>query len=311
MIKEFKKHLSLIFKKIFKRIFEEKIHKELTLKAKILSFKNKSLKSIKDLSEVEFQVYSQWGEDGIIDWLINKFPEISKSFLEIGTENYKESNTRFLLSNNNWNGFLIEADKAAVKDIKSQRIFWKHNLRVENEFITKDNINAIVKKINVPKKLGLLSLDIDGVDYWILNNLSFLEPSIVVCEYNSLFGQKKSVTVPYKKNFIRSEEHYSNLFYGASIKAFIDMMKKKNYFLIGTNSAGNNAFFIEKKLWNKARKLIIEKKVFVSKFRESRNAKGKLNFLDKKKCLEVIKNKHMIDLKDNRKKRIHELKLFN
>jgi|TARA_B110000261_G_C13074669_1_gene353570 hypothetical protein len=307
MIKEFKKYLSLIFK----RIFEEKIHKELTLKAKILSFKNKSLKSIKDLSEVEFQVYSQWGEDGIIDWLINKFPEISKSFLEIGTENYKESNTRFLLSNNNWNGFLIEADKAAVKDIKSQRIFWKHNLRVENEFITKDNINEIVKKINVPKKLGLLSLDIDGVDYWILNNLSFLEPSIVVCEYNSLFGQKKSVTVPYKKNFIRSEEHYSNLYYGASIKAFIDMMKKKNYFLIGTNSAGNNAFFIEKKLWNKARKLIIEKKVFVSKFRESRNAKGKLNFLDKKKCLEVIKNKHMIDLKDNRKKRIHELKLFN
>ena len=307
MIKEFKKYLSLIFK----RIFEEKIHKELTLKAKILSFKNKSLKSIKDLSEVEFQVYSQWGEDGIIDWLINKFPEISKSFLEIGTENYKESNTRFLLSNNNWNGFLIEADKAAVKDIKSQRIFWKHNLRVENEFITKDNINEIVKKINVPKKLGLLSLDIDGVDYWILNNLSFLEPSIVVCEYNSLFGQKKSVTVPYKKNFIRSEEHYSNLYYGASIKAFIDMMKKKNYFLIGTNSAGNNAFFIEKKLWNKARKLIIEKKVFVSKFRESRNAKGKLNFLDKKKCLEVIKNKHMIDLKDNKKKRIHELKVFN
>ena len=307
MIKEFKKYLSLIFK----IIFEEKIHKELTLKAKILSFKNKSLKSIKDLSEVEFQVYSQWGEDGIIDWLINKFPEISKSFLEIGTENYKESNTRFLLSNNNWNGFLIEADKAAVKDIKSQRIFWKHNLRVENEFITKDNINEIVKKINVPKKLGLLSLDIDGVDYWILNNLSFLEPSIVVCEYNSLFGQKKSVTVPYKKNFIRSEEHYSNLYYGASIKAFIDMMKKKNYFLIGTNSAGNNAFFIEKKLWNKARKFIIEKKVFVSKFRESRNAKGKLNFLDKKKCLEVIKNKHMIDLKDNRKKRIHELKLFN
>ena len=307
MIKEFKKYLSLIFK----IIFEEKIHKELTLKAKILSLKNKSLKSIKDLSEVEFQVYSQWGEDGIIDWLINKFPEISKSFLEIGTENYKESNTRFLLSNNNWNGFLIEADKAAVKDIKSQRIFWKHNLRVENEFITKDNINEIVKKINVPKKLGLLSLDVDGVDYWILNNLSFLKPSIVVCEYNSLFGQKKSVTVPYKKNFIRSEEHYSNLFYGASIKAFIDMMKKKNYFFIGTNSAGNNAFFIEKKLWNKARKLIIEKKVFVSKFRESRNAKGKLNFLDKKKCLEVIKNKHMIDLRDNRKKRIHELKLFN
>tara|TARA_B110001452_G_scaffold102032_1_gene84637 strand:- start:1245 stop:2168 length:924 start_codon:yes stop_codon:yes gene_type:complete len=302
-----KKYLSFIFKKVF----DEEVQKELILKAKLLSSKNKNLKKIKNLSEVEFQVYSQWGEDGIIDWLINKFPEIPNSFLEIGTENYKESNTRFLLVNKNWDGFLIEADKAAVKNIKSQRVFWKHNLRIENQFITKDNINTIIKKIEVPKKLGLLSLDVDGVDYWILSNLSVLEPSIVVCEYNSLFGQKKSITVPYKKNFIRSDEHYSNLYYGASIKAFIELMKKKNYFLIGTNSAGNNAFFIKKNLWNKINKLILEKKIFISKFRESRDTKGKLTFLNKKKSLEIIKNKHMIDLISKKKMKISELKLLN
>jgi len=307
VIKILKKYLSFVIK----RVFDEEIQKELILKAKLLSSKNKNLKKIKNLSEVEFQVYSQWGEDGIIDWLINKFPEIPNSFLEIGTENYKESNTRFLLVNKNWDGFLIEADKAAVKNIKSQRVFWKHNLRIENQFITKDNINTIIKKIEVPKKLGLLSLDVDGVDYWILSNLSVLEPSIVVCEYNSLFGQKKSITVPYKKNFIRSDEHYSNLYYGASIKAFIELMKKKNYFLIGTNSAGNNAFFIKKNLWNKINKLILEKKIFISKFRESRDAKGKLTFLNKKKSLEIIKNKHMIDLISKKKMKISELKLLN
>ena len=307
MKKILKKYLSFIFKKVF----DEEVQKELILKAKLLSSKNKNLKKIKNLSEVEFQVYSQWGEDGIIDWLINKFPEIPNSFLEIGTENYKESNTRFLLVNKNWDGFLIEADKAAVKNIKSQRVFWKHNLRIENQFITKDNINTIIKKIEVPKKLGLLSLDVDGVDYWILSNLSVLEPSIVVCEYNSLFGQKKSITVPYKKNFIRSDEHYSNLYYGASIKAFIELMKKKNYFLIGTNSAGNNAFFIKKNLWNKINKLILEKKIFISKFRESRDTKGKLTFLNKKKSLEIIKNKHMIDLISKKKMKISELKLLN
>ena len=307
MKKILKKYLSFIFKKVF----DEEVQKELILKAKLLSSKNKNLKKIKNLSEVEFQVYSQWGEDGIIDWLINKFPEIPKNFLEIGTENYKESNTRFLLVNKNWDGFLIEADKAAVKNIKSQRVFWKHNLRIENQFITKDNINTIIKKIEVPKKLGLLSLDVDGVDYWILSNLSVLEPSIVVCEYNSLFGQKKSITVPYKKNFIRSDEHYSNLYYGASIKAFIELMKKKNYFLIGTNSAGNNAFFIKKNLWNKINKLILEKKIFISKFRESRDTKGKLTFLNKKKSLEIIKNKHMIDLISKKKMKISELKLLN
>ena len=307
MIKILKKYLSFILK----RIFSEEFQKELILNAKVVSLKNRNIKKIKNLSEVEFQVYSQWGEDGIIDWLINKFPEIPKNFLEIGTQDYKESNTRFLLINRNWDGFLIEADKAAVEDIKSQRIFWKHRLKVVNEFITKDNINNIIKKINVPKKLGLLSLDIDGVDYWVLKELAVLDPSIIICEYNSLFGQKKSVTVPYKKNYTRTEEHYSNLYYGASIKAFIDLMKKKNYFLLGTNSAGNNAFFIKKVHWNKAKKLIEEKKVFDAKFRESRDVKGNLSFLDKKKSLELIKNKLMIDLRNNKKKRIFELNLLN
>ena len=307
MIKILKKYLSFVIK----RVFNEEIQKELIIKAKLLSVKNRYFKKIKDLSDVEFQVYSQWGEDGIIDWLINKFPEIPKSFLEIGTQDYRESNTRFLLINKNWDGFLIEADKAAIKDIKSQRVYWKHNLRAINEFITKDNINNIIKKFNIPKKLGLLSLDIDGVDYWVLKKLSVLDPSIIICEYNSLFGQKKSVTVPYKENFIRSDMHHSNLYYGASIKAFIDLMKKKNYFLIGTNSAGNNAFFVKKNIWNKARKLIINKKVFDSKFRESRNTKGELTFLDKKSSLKLIQNKLIIDLKNKNKKKIFELKLLN
>ena len=162
------KILKKYFSSILNRVFNEEIQKELILKAKLLSNQNLKLKRIKDLSEVEFQVYSQWGEDGIIDWLVNKFPEIPKSFLEIGTENYKESNTRFLLVNKNWDGFIIEADKNSVKDIKSQRVYWKHNLIVENQFVDQNNINTIIKRIDIPKKLGLLSIDIDGIDYWVL-----------------------------------------------------------------------------------------------------------------------------------------------
>lgn len=305
------KILKKYFSSILSRVFNEEMQKELILKAKLLSNQNLKLKRIKDLSEVEFQVYSQWGEDGIIDWLVNKFPEIPKSFLEIGTENYKESNTRFLLVNKNWDGFIIEADKNSVKDIKSQRVYWRHNLTIENQFVDQNNINTIIKRINIPKKLGLLSLDIDGIDYWVLKKLSVLEPSIVICEYNSLFGQKKAITVPYKKNYIRSNEHYSNLFYGASIKAFIDLLKKRNYFFIGTNSAGNNAFFVNQNIWKKAKKLIYEKKIFISKFRESRNLKGELTFLNKKKSLEMIKNKIVIDLKNNQKKKLFELGLIN
>ena len=307
MIKIFKKHLSLLIKKIF----SEEIEKELILKAKNLSIKNQKKKKIKNLSEIEFQVFSQWGEDGIIDWIINKFPNIPKSFLEIGTQDYKESNTRFLLINKNWDGFLIEGDDNEVKKIKSQRIYWKHKLTIKSEFVTKENINSVVKKLNVPKKIGLLSLDIDGVDYWVLKKLSVLEPSIIICEYNSLYGLNKPITVPYKTDFDRSKEHYSNLYYGASIQAFIELMKSKQYFLLGTNSAGNNAFFMKNKFLKEANKAIVEKKIFTSKFRESRNKNGNLTFLDKKESLKLIQNQFVIDLKDNKKKKLINIKLNN
>ena len=307
MIKIFKRYLSNIIKKVF----SEEIEKELILKAKNLSQKNKQIKKLKNLSEVEFRVFSQWGEDGIIDWVINKFPNIPKSFLEIGTQDYKESNTRFLLINKNWDGFLIEGNDKEVKKIKSQRIYWKHQLKVKNEFITKENINNVIKKLNVPKKLGLLSLDIDGVDYWILKKLSILEPSIVICEYNSLYGLNKSITVPYKKDFDRSKEHYSNLYYGASIKAFIDLMKTKKYFLLGTNTAGNNAFFMRNNFLKEVNKIIEEKKIFTSKFRESRNKNGNLTFLSKKESLLLIQNQFFIDLNDNKRKKLINIKLNN
>lgn len=305
MIKILKKYLSFVIK----RVFDEEIQKELILKAKLLSLKNNKLKKIKNLSDVEFQVYSQWGEDGIIDWIINKFPEIPKSFLEIGTEDYKESNTRFLLTNRNWDGFIIEGDKKAVENIKSQRIYWKHNLKVKNEFITKENINKVIKNFKVPNKIGLLSLDIDGIDYWILKELSVIKPKIIICEYNSLFGLKKSITIPYNKNFIRSQEHYSKLYYGASIRALIDLLKKKKYYLLGTNSAGNNAFFIKNEFLKKTKNIILKRKIFESKFRESRNKKNKLNYLEKKNSLKLIANKMVIDLNNNKTKKLSDLKL--
>ncbi len=294
---------------LYKNIFFEEIHKELTLKAKRLSIRNKNLNKIENLSEVEFQVYSQWGEDGIIDWLINKFPKIPKNFLEIGTEDYKESNTRFLLTNKNWDGFLIEGDKTAVKKIKSQRVYWKHNLKIKNKYVNKENINTVIKNLNVPKKLGLLSLDIDGIDYWVLKELFQIDPTIIICEYNSLFGVKNSITVPYKKNFNRSKEHYSYLYYGASIQAFINILKQKKYHFLGTNSAGNNAFFIKNQLATKAKKIISNNKIFISKFRESRSKKNKLNHLDKKNSLKLIQNKLVFDLNGNKIKKISDLKL--
>jgi len=303
MIRVIKKYIA----KILRRMFEEEIEKKLILKAKRLSLIHNKIKKIKNLSEVEFQVSSQWGEDGIIDWIFNKFSKLPKTFIEIGTQDYRESNTRFLLVNKNCDGYVIEGDSQATKDIKSQRIYWKHNLTVKNKFIDKDNINDLIREMNVPKKVGLLSLDIDGIDYWVLKELTCLDPAIIICEYNSLFGAKKSITVPYDKTFDRTKKHFSNLYYGASINAFVDLMKNKKYFLLGTNTSGNNAFFMKNIFLKEINKIMKEKKIYLSKYRESRNRKGKLTYLDKYKSLKLISNEVVIDLKNNRKKKIKDL----
>ena len=298
----FKKFIS----KIIKKIFYEEIEKILINKGKILSLKQSKFKKIKNISDVEFRVFSQWGEDGIIDWVINQIPNISKNFIEIGTEDYKEANTRFLLMNKNWDGVLIEGDKNYAENIKKDRIYWKHNIKVINEFVNLSNIDNVISNLKLKKKIGLISLDIDGIDYWILKKLKLLKPEIFICEFNPLFGYEKSLTVPYKKKFIRSKEHYSNSYFGASLRAIINLLKKE-YLFIGTNSAGNNAFFINKRHSKYIKNNIINKKIFKSKFRESRNKIKKLNYLSSKENINTIKNKKLFDLEKNKILKIEQI----
>jgi len=227
-----KKYLRDIF---FKIGGWEYIEKNLVLKGSELSRKNKNINKIKNLKDVEFSVFSQWGDDGIIDWLVQKIPNLNKVFLEIGTQNYKESNSRFLLISKNWKGYIIEGSSADVASIKKQSIYWKYDLSAFNFFINKNNINKIFKKIGIQKKIGLLSLDIDGNDYWILKEIKELQPDIIVCEYNAVFGNKHEITIKYKKDFNRTKFNYSNLAFGASLPAFVSLLKKKNYVFIGKN----------------------------------------------------------------------------
>ncbi len=302
----FNLNLKYKIKKTIKSIYSDEFDKKIILEAKRLGLKNNKLSKISDLSKVEFRVFSQWGEDGIIDWLINKIKKIPNSFLEIGTEDYKESNTRYLLLNNGWDGYLIEGDKSATKKIKQDRIFWKYNLNLAEKYLNLSNFDEIIKELKIPKKIGLISLDIDGNDYWILQKLKFFKPVIFICEFNPLFGYKKSISVPYKKIFNRTKEHYSNLYFGASIKAIQNTLKKE-FIFIGTNSAGNNAFFINKKF----KKYIVPKikkyKIYRSKFKESRNKSNKLNYLNKKQSINLLKNKKIIDLKNNKILTIKEI----
>ena len=256
---------------------------------------------------VEFSTFSQWGDDGIIDWLISNLKFKNKKFVEIGIQDYWECNTRFLLKKRNWNGLIIDMSKDYIQKIKKQDIYWKHNLTAKQVKISKENINKILVDNNFNKNIGLLSLDIDSNDYWVIEAMN-VSPGIIVCEYNGIFGDNYKITVPYKKNFNRTKEHYSNLYYGCSINALISLMYKKGFVFIGTNSAGNNAYFLKKKNFNIIKNKIRQKKIFLPKFRESRGTNNQKTFLSIEKSINLIKNKYVYDLSKKRLIKIKELK---
>lgn len=262
-------------------------------------------KNIKNISEVEFKVFSQFGEDGIIQYLINNVPLKDKSFIEFGVENYKESNTRFLLINNNWRGLIIDSSKENIEFIRSDSIYWKYNIKAICEFVNKDNINDIFTQYGFNGDIGLLSIDIDGNDYWVWEAINTVNPRIVICEYNSIFGNEYAVTIPYFSNFNRTKFHFSNLYFGASLPALYSLAKKKGYFFIGCNSAGNNAFFIRNDFSKYFREVSIKEGYVMSVFRESRNQNGQLSYLSGEERIEIIKH---LDIYDLDKKKIVKIK---
>lgn len=235
-----------------------------------------------NITDYELQVFSQFGDDGIIQFLISRIGIENQTFIEFGVADYQESNTRFLLMNNNWSGLVIDRSPKNVKKIISSSYYWKYDLEAIPSFITKNNINDLI----LNKKyynLGLLHIDIDGNDYWIWKEIdvSNLKPNIVILEYNSLFGKERAITIPYDENFQRTKAHYSNLYFGASLKALVKLSAKKGYDFIGCNSAGNNAYFIRSDLLGNLKPVDAISGYVEAKFRESRNSKGKLNYLDR------------------------------
>ena len=233
-----------------------------------------------ELQNNEFQVFSQWGEDGIVQMLLRHIEIPNKIFIEFGVENYTESNTRFLLVNDNWAGLVIDGSPENISYIKQDSIYWQRNIKAVQAFIDRDNINKIIAENGVKGEIGILSIDIDGNDYWVWEAIDVVNPAIVIIEYNSRFGKDKALTIPYDPHFVRSKAHYSMLYAGASLKALYNLGKLKGYSFVGCNSVGNNAFFVRQDLKPATiKELTVEEGYVVSQFRESRDEQGNLSYL--------------------------------
>ena len=254
-----------------------------------------------DINKHELKIFSQFGEDGIIDYLVKKTEITSKYFIEFGVEDYNESNTKFLLEARNWAGEIYETNKEHINNIKNQDLYWRYNLNVKNVFVTKKNINLLVKNFlekNNINQLGLLSIDIDGVDYWIWKELTVTNPEIVIIEYNARLGYEKSIVVPYEENFQRLKKHHSSIYFGASLNALYKLGIEKGYSLVGTNLNGSNAFFIKKDLIKKSGLLELKPlECFnINSFNELRSKSGSLLERNVKMEDDIIKKMSFVEV---------------
>ena len=257
----------------------------------------KHMDHIDSLADVEFKVFSQKEDDGIIQYLINKIEIKNKVFIEFGVENYVESNTRFLLLNDNWTGVVIDGTQENIDYIKNDKIYWSNTFTAICQFVTTKNINQLFLKAKIQGDIGLLSIDIDGNDYWIWEAINVVNPRIVICEFNSVFGDKEAITIPYDETFHRTNAHYSELYFGASLKALCDLAEKKGYDFIGCNSKGVNAYFVRKDISGPFKKLTASEGYVESVHRESRDETRKHNtYISGKDRLKVIQDCEVYNL---------------
>ena len=240
------------------------------------------------LADAEFKVFSQFGDDGIIQYLVNYLGVAPQTFVEFGVENYREANTRFLLINDNWRGLVMDCSSTHIETIRRDDISWRHDLTAAAAFVTRDNIESLLADNGFIGELGILSIDIDGNDYWVWQAIQNVQPRIVIAEYNSVFGSRRAVTIPYDPDFYRTAAHHSNLYWGCSLKSLCLLAEEKGYCFVGCNSAGNNAYFVRSDSMRDLRALSSEEGYVESRFRESRSADGSLSFLAGKQRLQAI-----------------------
>ena len=286
------------------RIFFDKLF--FTIGLNQISENRKNYKNIDNIQQIELKIFSQNGEDGIIDYLLIKLKLIphSTNFIEIGVGDYRESNTRFIYNRFHSKGVIIDCIDDMKKKVKPHVNLWKGDLRICNSFINSNNINEILKK-NCDFDVDVFSLDIDGIDYWIIQKLKKNISKIFIAEFNPVFGPKLKVTVPNIDDFDRTNYHYSNLCYGMSLSALIDVMKEKNYYFVGTNLQKMNAFFVSNDFNKKDFFENLEIKSLEnytnSNIRDSRDINNNLNYLSGfEKKIKEIENCEVINLEKNK-----------
>lgn len=198
------------------------------------------------LAETGFRVFSQFEEDGKLLFIFSIIGMDNKTFIEIGADDGVNSNSANLYFNFGWHGLFIDANKKSIK--RGKRFFDKypHKYFYSPKFIcskvTCENINELISNAGFSGEIGLLSIDIDGNDYWIWDALNIVSPRVVIIETHNEFGLN-NIVVPYDPEYIYPGKHPQ--YHGASPVAMTKLAEKKGYRLVGANELGFNFIFVK------------------------------------------------------------------
>ncbi|MGQ8336084.1 hypothetical protein ACUNWD_05990 [Sunxiuqinia sp. A32] len=196
-----------------------------------------------------FRVFSQFEEDGKLLFIFSIIGMENKTFIEIGSDDGINSNCANLYFNFGWYGLFIDGNAKAIK--RGKKFFskyphsWNYSPKFICEKVQQENINQIIDEGGFKGEIGLLSIDIDGNDYWIWDALDIVSPQVVIIETHNEFGFE-DIVVPYDPDYSFPGKHPD--YHGASPVAMVNLAHKKGYRLVGANELGFNFIFIKKGL---------------------------------------------------------------
>lgn len=228
------------FSRELKRVYAELRRIELRFDGILrhLYFDGEQLSPPADLTWQRFKVYSQNGEDGLTLALLKRIGFGAGRFVDIGC-GPKGGNARFFAEEFGWSGLFVDA-REQVKNLEAQ--LRPGQVTALATWITRDNVDVLVRAHGFDGEIDLLSIDLDGNDYWIWEALTACSPRVVIIEYNSFFGPERAVTVPYSESFDRHER--DRRYYGVSLAGAVALAERKGYRLVAVEPAGVNAYFL-------------------------------------------------------------------
>ena len=216
----------------------DKVHQQ-RKKFHMAAERRRDRRSPLDLRNYERQAFSQYGEDGIIEEIFRRIGDGGRYVVEFGIEDGSECNSRNLIENHSWGALLIDGSPGFVEAARAR--YAGRPVAVLERFITVENICSLFEEATVPREPDLLSIDVDGNDYWLWRAiLGVYRPRVVVIEYNGRWVPPRDWVMPYKAD----HRWDGSLYYGASLSALVKLGAEHGYTLVGCGFAGLNAFFV-------------------------------------------------------------------